>query len=269
MRLEADAKVNIGLLVGEKRRDGFHDIETIMARISLSDTIDAEVERAGSCFVSINGNDSYLSGGKDLMEKSAEIFFEKTGIGFSLHISIEKHIPAMSGFGGGSSDAAAILSFLNDSFGKPLDRSAIMECAALVGSDVPFFASGFSGALVTGRGEIVEECYVPHGKKIFLFIPDYAVSTKAAYSLLDSFRREKRHLRSLKQFFPSRGSHPNDFEMVIDTKNAIDVFRALFPLNAYVSMTGSGSAWFSILPEESVLKFDNLEKYGIVSAYII
>ena len=89
MRLEAHAKINIGLLVGEKRADGFHDIKTIMALISLKDIIDAECVESDSFSVTIDGNDSYLASGVDLMEKSALLYQEETGLSFSLRLSIE------------------------------------------------------------------------------------------------------------------------------------------------------------------------------------
>ncbi len=269
MRLEAHAKVNIGLLVGERRYDGFHDIETIMARISLCDLIEAEASPARSFSVHISGNDGYLSGGKDLMEKAAELYSAETGIPFSLDIRIRKHIPAMAGLGGGSSDAASVLLYLEDFFGNPLGHERLMKLAFSVGSDVPFFVSGYSGAVVTGRGEIVNECYVPHGAGLLLFFPPHGVSTASAYDLLDTIPRNARHLAPLSEAFPTRYTHPNDFELVSDSGIPFVLSVPMFLSNAYVSMTGSGSAWFALFPSDGFPKFDNPEKYDIVSAYII
>lgn len=269
MRLEAHAKINIGLLVGEKRTDGFHDIKTIMALISLKDIIDAECVESDSFSVTIDGNDSYLASGVDLMEKSALLYHEKTGLSFSLRLSIEKHIPPMAGLGGGSSDAAAVLGFLDSFFGNYLGRNRLLSLSSRVGSDVPFFVSGYHGAFVTGRGEIIEECDTPHGKKLVLFIPEYGHSTVSAYNILDKIPRKERNLLGLSEFFPSRETHPNDFELVFPSPFPVDFQEKLEKEGAYFSMTGSGSAWYALFPGVIPLKFDNLEKYDIVSAYII
>ena len=269
MRLSAEAKVNIGLIVGDRRADGYHDIETIMARISLADIIEAEIEQSSSFSVSIKGNDSYLSASAtDLMERAARFFYEITGFPFALSLRVEKHIPVMAGLGGGSSDAAAVLTYLNRQFGFPIDKKHLAELSVSVGSDVPFFVSGYSGALVKGRGESVSECYVPHGKRIYIRIGEEGINTAKAYAELDKIPRKQRHLSEIRAF-PTRELFPNDFELVSSLTHK-DVFPSVFTADgAYVSLTGSGSAWFSIFPDDEAHKFDNLEKCAIVSAYII
>ena len=269
MVLEANAKINIGLLVGKKRDDGFHDIETIMARISLKDRIELEIKPSPSLVVSIKGNEGYIGTGMDLMEKAAIVFSNLTGFSFSLDISIDKKIPSEAGLGGGSSDAAAVFSFLNEYFGEPLEKEELIASSFAIGSDVPFFVSGYSGAFVSGKGDAVEEAYVPHGKKLLLLVPNEKTKTGEAYSKLDAIERKKRRLPSLLDSFPSRSTHPNDFELV-----SHNFYSSLFPpeilsSGAYISMTGSGSAWYALFSEDTLPKFDNPEKYGIVSAYII
>ncbi len=261
MRLEAQAKVNIGLIVGEARPDGYHFIETVMARISLSDIIEAELSKSSELSVSIDGCDCYLDGGIDLMEKAARAFSEMTGIRFSLHLSIDKRIPSGCGLGGGSSDAASVLRFLNHSFSDPLDDDGILECALSIGSDVPFFASGMPSALCRGRGELLEPAMAPHGARILLFIPPERTATRDAYGRLDAIPRPERHLRTDAEL--TRQAFPNDFELISPPPPA-EV--GCFP---YFSLTGSGSAWYAILPDTAAPKFDNPGKYAIVSAYII
>ncbi len=268
MRLEANAKINIGLLVGDRRPDGYHSIETIMARISLSDAIEAVAEPAGRFSVSIEGNEGYVGGGADLMEKAARAFFCGSGIPFSLRIAIDKRIPVGAGFGGGSSDAAEILRYLSACFPSAFDGPSLLSLAASVGSDVPFFVSGLSGAFVAGRGDAIRPASVPHRSRVLLFIPEERVATEGAYSALDSMARPLRHLPPLDHGFPTRASHPNDFELLLGGIPAF-IPHDIVSSGAYVSMTGSGSAWFAILRGEEDVKFDNLEKYGIVSEYII
>ena len=269
MRLEAPAKINIGLIVGNRREDGFHDIETIMARISLFDIIDAELSDSPSLSVSIKGNTCYLTSGEDLMEKAARVFSARTGIVFQLDVSIDKRIPHGTGLGGGSSDAASILLFLNEMTGYPLCYSELLETASEIGSDVPFFVSPYRGAFVRGRGEVVEECYVPTGKRLLLFFPDSPTSTASAYTRIDSVPRKERHLLSLSDSFPTRETHPNDFELVSPLNIYEVIPQPLFASDSYISLSGSGSAWFVLFRDGIITKFDNPEKYGIVSAYII
>ena len=267
MKLEANAKVNIGLLVGDRRSDGFHNIETIMARISLSDTLDFSLSPSSSFSVAISGNEGYLKEGIDLMEKAAAVFYNLTGIGFSLFISIDKKIPSEAGLGGGSSDAAAVFSYLDEFFGFPIPKEELIAASVLIGSDVPFFVSGFNGALVSGKGEIVSECPVPRGHCVLLSIPRTGIKTGDAYASLDAMPLKNRKLPI--GSFPSRMTHPNDFELVSPVSFS-DVFPPEIILSdAYISLTGSGSAWFALFPEKGVVKFDNPEKYDIVSAYII
>ena len=268
MKLEAAAKINIGLIVGGKRRDGYHDIETIMVRIPLADIIHAECRASSAFSVEIAGNRGYLKGGMDLMEKAARIFSEAASIPFSLSLSIEKRIPAEAGLGGGSSDAAAVLEYLNAFFAFPFLRHELMDLAASVGSDVPFFVSGYRSAFVTGRGEIVRERAIPEGLRLYLMVPEGGMSTSLSYAMLDRFPRPERHLPPPGGPFPTRLTHPNDFESTICgmPEWIPDEFMAD---GIYVSMTGSGSAWYALVPEECHEKFDNLEKYGIVSPYII
>ena len=128
----------------------------------------------------------------------------------------------MAGLGGGSSDAAAVLGFLDSFFGNYLGRNRLLSLSSRVGSDVPFFVSGYHGAFVTGRGEIIEECDTPHGKKLVLFIPEYGHSTVSAYNILDKIPRKERNLLCLSKFFPSRETHPNDFELVFPSPFSVD-----------------------------------------------
>ena len=281
MRIAAPAKINIGLLVGGARSDGYHDIETIMACISLCDYIDITVRPADHTAVRISGNESYLTHSSaddgckgstkraDLMERAAFAFSERTGLRFSADISIEKHIPVKAGLGGGSSDAGAVFTFLNAFFGFPLSRDGLVSLASEVGSDIPFFVTGLSGAIVTGRGDVVRKADVPHECSLLLFIPGEGVSTALAYASLDSRRDSGRRLPSLSGVFPSRETHPNDFEREKEGNLPSFIPRSLIQCGAYISMTGSGSAWFALIPGKQEFVFDIPENCGIVSAHII
>lgn len=266
MLLEANAKINIGLLVGNKRPDGYHDIETIIARISLSDSIEAKISEASETSVTIKGNERYIGEGTDLMEKAALCFSSWTGIRFSLDIAIDKRIPVEAGLGGGSSDASAILNALNESFSFPINKDALVKKSVEIGSDVPFFVSGYSGALVTGKGEAVAETAVPHGSPLYLFLPKERISTGNAYGKLDAIKRPERHLPSLSSSFPSRITHPNDFELLY---NGSVPFSEEAMEKCYISLSGSGSSWFLLPTPEHVCAVENFPDYAILSEYFV
>ena len=264
MRERAYAKVNIGLHVGRKRPDGYHDIDTYMALIDLYDDVSAEIRCADSFSCHIVKEREYIVDGKDLMEVAAAAFSAVTGILFSIDISITKRIPAGAGLGGGSSDAAAVLRMLTMHFGT--SRENLMKAAAMTGSDVIFFASGYSAAHVAGRGEILSPVRIPEGLKVCVCIPESRVRTADAYSRLDSIERVERELPPLVfSPVPDEKIYSNDFELVSS------VSRPFLDSEGpcYVSLTGSGSGWIAIFPSSSSFEIEKTENYGIFMASFI
>ena len=125
MRIEAYAKINLYLDVMERRPDGFHNIRSIMHRVSLCDYITVTQISGGNDKIIVNCGDAPLPNGEgNLVWKAAKIFFEYTKIeDFSVEIDIEKHIPISAGLAGGSADAAATLVALNQVFKTHLTHS--------------------------------------------------------------------------------------------------------------------------------------------------
>jgi 4-diphosphocytidyl-2-C-methyl-D-erythritol kinase len=212
----APAKINLHLAVGDKRPDGFHRIESIFVPVSLCDHIDLSVSRSPVFSVTINGMEDgasappnegqphYNAPGEDpfgipveenLMYRAAllfhQIYHQKTGLSFSLRIAIKKNIPQGAGLGGGSSNAAAILGALNEAAGFPLPRDTLIETAARLGSDVPFFVEG-KPAFVIGRGERVAPFDLTKDFFFVLVKPAFASETARAYRLLDERRSTSR-----------------------------------------------------------------------------
>ena len=248
-KVKAFAKVNIGLKVGEKRSDGYHNIDSYFLRIPFFDELTLSLEE-GEYRVEIKGNEGYLEKGKtDIMEKAARLYSERTGKRFALSIDIDKHIPEKAGLGGGSSDAAAVLLFLNKYF-KSLDREELILLSQSVGADVPFFVSEEKLARVNGIGEIVIPLIydLPY-KYITLFrAQGSGVSTKEAYEKLDDRNIMYSPLPPLS--FPlKRDSFPNDFELLEGT----DMLKTISSLSSdgdYASLSGSGSVWFVLSREQ-------------------
>ncbi|MDR1095366.1 MAG: 4-(cytidine 5'-diphospho)-2-C-methyl-D-erythritol kinase [Spirochaetaceae bacterium] len=188
-KIRAPAKINLHLSVGAKRPDGFHAIESVFVPVSLYDTIDFQLSPRFEFSVAITGMDG-VPLEKNLMYKAARLFHEKTGLGFSLNIGIEKNIPQGAGLGGGSSNAAAILNMLNEASGTPLPCGALLDMAARIGSDVPFFIEG-KPAWVTGRGETLTPFELKNPLFFVLVKPLFDSGTAEAYRLLDAARSRR------------------------------------------------------------------------------
>jgi 4-diphosphocytidyl-2-C-methyl-D-erythritol kinase len=127
---------------------------------------------------------------QNLVHRAVSLFREKTGFSRGLRGRVIKRVPPGSGYGGGSSDAAAALLALNSLSGGALGPGALPAMAAALGSDVPFFLQG-GAALVRGRGERVETLPVPRGLTAVLVKPPFSSGTGAAFARLDRRREEE------------------------------------------------------------------------------
>src|SRR5437763_12343857 len=153
MQALAPAKINLSLKILGRHNDGFHEIETLIAPISLADKIDIEWQ---SRWIDFSCDDPTLPGGdENLVVRAAKAFFEKAKISGGVSIKLHKKIPHGAGLGGGSSDAAATLRALNQLFQAKLSPDELAELGSTIGSDVSFFMFE-SAAVCKGRGEIVE-----------------------------------------------------------------------------------------------------------------
>lgn len=182
MKLRAPAKVNLSLRVLGRRPDGFHDLDSLMAPISLADEVTVETRIGQGVKVSCDQPD-IPSDDSNLAAIAARQFHARTGIRFQADIHIAKKIPAGAGLGGGSSDAAAVLVALDSVFETQLGTAGLEEIAAKVGSDVPFFIRR-GCARVRGRGEIVTPASLPAPLHLALVKPPFEVSTAWAYQRL-------------------------------------------------------------------------------------
>jgi len=181
MQVLAPGKINLSLKILGKRSDGFHEIETLIAPVSLCDEIRIE-PLEGRKRIEFHCNDLSVPNGDDnLVVRAAKLFFEKTEIKSGVSIDLKKKIPHAAGLGGGSSDAAATLLGLDKLFGTKLPREALAEMAKAIGSDVPFFIFQ-SAAVCKGRGEQVRPTKLHEELSVLLVKPEFCVPTPWAYS---------------------------------------------------------------------------------------
>ncbi|MDR1059287.1 MAG: 4-(cytidine 5'-diphospho)-2-C-methyl-D-erythritol kinase, partial [Treponema sp.] len=163
-RIEAPCKINLHLSVGGRRPDGFHELESLFVTLDYGDTLELELTGTGGaaefsmCWDGPGPAPPELASlppEKNLVYRALSLFREKTGFTRGLRGRGIKRIPPGSGYGGGSSDAAAALLALDSLSGGALGPGALPELAAALGSDAPFFLRG-GAALVRGRGERLE-----------------------------------------------------------------------------------------------------------------
>jgi 4-diphosphocytidyl-2-C-methyl-D-erythritol kinase len=174
----APAKINLYLHILGRRADGFHELETLMAPISLGDTLDIDLIPAG---IEFTCSDPALSDAKDnLATRAARIFLEEFKLATGVRIHLEKVVPVGAGLGGGSSDAATVLLALRKLTQVDCPDSKLAELAARLGSDIPFFIYR-TPAICRGRGEIIEPVRLKENYQGLLVHPGFGVSTPWAY----------------------------------------------------------------------------------------
>lgn len=179
--VRAPAKINLTLLIAGKRPDGFHEIETVMAKIDWSDEIEIQPGSKNGIEFACQGPFWAPNDATNLVYRAAELILRTCGREDSLKITLTKNIPAGSGLGSGSSDAAATLAGLNRYLSLGLTPSQLMDLASRLGSDIPFFLNG-PLAFCTGRGEKISELTGGFDFTAVLILPPVNSSTKEVYA---------------------------------------------------------------------------------------
>ena len=251
MQVLAPAKINLSLKILSRRSDGFHEVETFIAPISLCDEI--EIGTSDSKEIELHCDDPSVPTGNDnLIVRAAKSFFAATKLKPAVSIDLKKKIPHGAGLGGGSSDAASTLLALDGLFDTKLPREALAKIAETIGSDVPFFIFQ-SPALCKGRGELITSLKVKQKLSILLLKPAFGVSTAWAYSHWQH-SREIPAVRYQAQEFAGQ-IFVNDLE-----RPAFEKFAFLAQLKMWLLkqaevdvalMSGSGSTMFAVLRQNA------------------
>lgn len=239
-----------------RRRDGYHDLETVFARISLGDEI---ILSPTPSEISLKTDSKKIPAtSENLAWRAADLLKKRYGIKKGVAIDLKKRIPVSAGLGGGSSNAAAVLLGLNRFWKLNLGREKLVELAATLGSDVPFFILESPFALGTGRGEILKKIKAPK-RKIWLCLvkPAFGISTKEAYkglrlsSLTPLEGNVKMLIHSIQKGPLKRLSEllVNSMELSLNKRvTTISKIKRMLLRNGALNalMSGSGSAVFGI-----------------------
>lgn len=276
-RVKSPAKINIGLRVLSKRKDGFHNLETIFYPIKINDLITVKIKKLSV----LNGNNNInvrtdskekISGRNNICYKTTERFMDTYGIqgSYKIDMTIKKNIPTGAGLGGGSSDAASVLKILLRHYRIKKDTKAICKFAMEIGSDVPFFLQA-KPAYALGRGEKLNP--LPEFKlpgKILLVNPGIHISTPMAFKSLGIKRSKTKLMEGIKKFSTDKPELMiNDFERVVFKKypEIEKIKYDMYSFGAsYSLMSGSGSTVYGIFSNKNIRaaeKYFKLKKYKV------
>ena len=277
IKILSPAKINIDLIVLNKRNDNYHNITSLMQPISLYDEIEIKVSDSKNV-LNLQFPNEIAGFEENLITKAALKFIDYFSITSHLNISVKKRIPVAAGMGGGSSNAASTLIALSKLFS--IDNfDALKGIAIDLGSDVPFFLYSRT-ARVGGRGEIVEPYNMNEKLKYLLIFPNIISETKLIYSLLDenydSLKSEiiKPYLKKPAFLNGKDFILENTFTPFLIEQNEkyLDIFKILENLDfdAY-SISGTGSTIFCVLDSkknysESIKYLESNEDFSTMVA---
>src|SRR5712691_12337371 len=250
VRIAAHAKINLFLRILARESSGFHQIETAFALLELADEL--HVSRTDSSVtLEVNGPDLGPAD-ENLAVRAARAVLDATGNRFGVAITLTKRIPPRAGLGGGSSDGAAALHAVNALAGGAVPSPELLQFAARLGADVPFFASGAPLALAWGRGERLFRLAPLPPAPALIAVPTTGIATSDAYRWWDEGNSSPAARGAVALDAPSLAAWGsvgrlggNDFETVVFSKHPS--VRALFERLAathpyWVRLCGSGSA---------------------------
>ncbi len=278
LTLTAPAKINLFLEVLGKRPDGYHELETVMQEIDLVDTL--TLEEMGKGIELTCTQPDVPCDENNLVWKAIHTFQKDTGVKKGIKVHLEKRIPVAAGLGGGSSDAAATLRGINTLCNTGLNDSELMDMAARLGSDVPFFIKGGT-ALCKGRGEIVTALTVRRKFSYIILYPDIKVSTAKVYNNLKiDLTREKKDVNLvLSVLLSDAGNSLNNLlfnrleAVALELYPELKDFKGLLEgcLHDGILLSGSGSAIYGCCDnqERAENAKEKLNEQGIEKAFAV
>jgi len=254
LTLFSPAKVNLFLRVKKKRKDGYHEISSIIHQINLYDEIYMELSQDPS--IKVCGEGKVICGEKNLCYKAADAILKYTKKKIGVSIFIKKRIPVSSGLGGGSSNAAMTLIGLNKLLNLRLNKRQLMKIGQTLGADVPFFIFSKT-ALASGIGTNLIPFYIKPILWFVLIYPNIEISTKWTYeSLKLNLTNSDKNIKlppSINKIEELSTILYNDLEKVVLSfyPQIKRIKNQLLELGAIGSlMSGSGSTVFGLFSTE-------------------
>lgn len=265
-RATCPAKVNLFLRVIAREDTGYHQIETVFQAVGLCDRVD--VVPAGTGISLEVRRDAPGMEGEDIVGDlgdpdantvvtAARAFYAETGLRPSVSMVLTKSIPAGTGLGGGSSNAAGALAALNALHGEPLGAGQLIALGGRIGADVPFFCGGAATTVAWGRGDQMLGFPSPEPRPVVIALPLVRVSTAAAFRKLSVGLQLPAPARMIGSLIPGTWDalaalQSNDFEKPVFAQHPVlaGIRDAMAGAGAAIArMTGSGSAVFGVFAD--------------------
>jgi 4-diphosphocytidyl-2-C-methyl-D-erythritol kinase len=249
-------KINLGLRILDKRKDGYHNLETIFYPVPFTDALEVIPSHSPDPVTFSNSGLPIGVGSNDNLCVKAYLSLKKDfPILPPIKMHLHKCIPMGAGLGGGSADAAFSLLLLNQLFQLQISKEKLMDYAAGLGSDCSFFILN-TPCMATGRGEILSPVKLNlAGYTLVLVNPGVHVNTGEAFSALELHNLpEERHMESLADLVQQppiswRNALVNDFEEPVGKRWPVikEIKASLYKMGAiYAAMSGSGSTVFGL-----------------------
>ena len=258
--VKANAKINLGLNILGKNEDGYHELDMIMAPISLYDTLNIKFfQKKGNLILKSNIKGVPLNE-KNIIYKIYEAFYNVTSLQReNIEVYLDKNIPFQAGLGGGSSDGAFFLKTLNEYHKSPLTLQEMIDLGKKIGADIPFFIVN-EIVRAKGIGETLEKTVNNLDAKIILIKPNFGISTAEAYRGYSQLTEKKwadidKIVEGLKE---------NNLSKVIDNvenhlqqtslllNNNVKTFEEkLAKISKNFKMSGSGSCYYLISDKDN------------------
>ena len=252
--LKSFSKVNVGLKILNKRRDGYHNIHTVFQEIDFHDNIILKKRNSGCYFTS---NVDWLSNNKsNLCVKAWQHLVARFDIA-GVSINLQKNIPPGSGLGGGSSNAAYILKGLSQLYNLNISLNDLLRIGSSIGADVPFFIEG-GCQIGSGIGDQLVKVDNPIKKTFLLVMPEIHIDTKIAFKKFKKILENKQEKVNFADFIEKDKFlfkfFENDFETIIVPAypEIGQIKKKLLNQGAiFSSLSGTGSTVYGVFDDEA------------------
>ena len=253
--VRSNAKVNLALRITGRTEQGYHTLSTLFQEIDIHDLI---TFKQAEQFSFSTSNSKLPENENNLCVAAYNIMKKYTGSPVPIHIFLDKNIPIGAGLGGGSSNAATVIKYLNKLWKMGLSEQKLMQIGKNLGADVPFFIRGGT-QIGEGIGDILKPVKINPDFKILCIIPDFKISTGKAYAKFSlTNQKEKFNFdRLILNGVPNWKLFENQFEEVITQSypEISDMKQKLLSGGAeYAGLSGSGSTVIGIFPLDADLE---------------
>ena len=260
MLYKSGCKINLGLRILDKREDGYHNLETLFYPLAKPYD-ELEIEKTKEIGIHVTCNIADIDIKNNTLTKAYNLYFAQNPLSFGINVDLKKGVPHGAGLGGGSANAAIILSYLQEQSETPVSFEQLILIASKVGADVPFFLYN-TPCYAQGIGDILVPCsFSLKGKYLLLLLPDIHISTPWAFKSLTLYKKlltsEKEQAKKTRSSFLGDLYFENDFEHVVFKEYlSIQKAKELMIQNGAIfsSLSGTGAALFGVFVHEQQMQ---------------